>query len=252
MNTNELAQANMRSIGMNTYPGRLMVLGVSESGEHLVQVYAITGRSQNSQNRVFGVEGDRVFTEAADPAKVKDPSLIIYNAMNYRKNNLRHYHIVSNGDQTDTAATYFPTSIGSLAEAISNRTFEPDAPNFTPRITGLCRLHDIGTYQCEIVVIKKAPESDGRVISSFEYENESIPPGFGYFVSTYTGDGNPLPSFVGEPLLVPIKGSSPEDVAQSFWDILDQANRVCLVVKFVNIMDRSSKIHTINRFTKVV
>ena len=245
----ELAQANLVELGQNTYPGRIIVLGVSESGD-LVQVYAIMGRSANSQNRVFGVDGERVFTEPADPAKVKNPKdldLIIYNAMTKIGNRF----VVSNGNQTDTVAEYYSRSTGNIADAISNRMYEPDSPNYTPRITGITKLGcPARSYTMQIALIKKSRHSDARIMSFFEYEKDAIDPGYGYFVSTYLGDDEPLPSFVGEPILMPIRGEI-EDIAGQFWDALSPMNRVSLAVKTISADSGETKIKVINRFKKV-
>ena len=248
MNTAEQALKNFEALSHNTYPGRVIVQGVVEGGRYLVQLYAITGRSENSRNRVLSVEDERLFTEAADPTKVTDPSLIIYDAMS------RHHDrfIVSNGNQTDTVYRYYhQQQTGSLFEAMNERTYEPDAPNFTPRITGLIDASSITSpYRVQFHAVRKAPNSKGEIKSFDEFSKASLVPGYGYYVSTYAGDGNPLPPFMGEPLVVPLTGDM-ENIVETYWRALNEANRVAIAVKFIHTDSFTTKTLVKNRFEKV-
>jgi len=218
---------------------------MAENGQDVIQVYWIMGRSENSQSRVFGVERDRVFTQAADPAKVKDPSLIIYNAMR----EIRRYFVVSNGAQTDKLIEGISagnTFLGSLR----GLEYEPDAPNFTPRITGICSLDLVGQEDpfFGFHIIRKSVCS-GESCDRFFYSYDKIERGFGFCLTTYTGDGNPLPAFVGEPLLMPLVGDI-DAVASEYWETLNEQTRVALAVKFISLSG-VSQVKVINKFTKV-
>ena len=188
-----------------SYPGRGIVLGRSEDGSKAVAAYFIMGRSENSRNRVFVTDGDGIRTQAFDPSKLTDPSLIIYAPVRV----LGSKTIVTNGDQTDTIR-----DVGEFRAALMTREFEPDAPNYTPRISAL--LRDDGSFALSI--LKRV---DGRCLREF-YEYEGVSAGKGYFISTYRGDGNPLPSFAGEP--VEIDWPAPEAV----WNALNADNKVSL------------------------
>jgi hypothetical protein len=239
------ARLNLERLSNNVYPGRGIVVGTSKSGGFAVQIYWIMGRSENSRNRVFGVDGERVFTEAADPSKMKDPSLIIYNAMmEYRGD-----FIVSNGDQTDTVRNRLELSADlPLSVALRDREFEPDAPNFTPRITGLCRTR-AGECQSELSLLRRSPLTEDSCERSY-YQYGHIEPGYGFCVHTYDGDGDPLPAFSGRPYPVLIEGGI-DEVAQSYWSILNVTNRVALAVKFIDIALSFSVVRVINQLTKV-
>ena len=242
-----LLKENLRNLSRCSYPGRGLILGVDETGENAVQVYWIMGRGENSRNWVFGLEGDRLFTEAQDPAKVEDPSLIIYNAMG----RARYSFVVSNGNQTDTVLESI-SEIGGMPLSIALHTtrYEPDKPNFTPRITGCSSIVD-GKCYMELALLRKsnfAREGDDCI--RFYYVYESIREGIGLCLTTYTGDGNPLPSFVGEPILVPLQGSD-EDILNTYWGALNAENRVSLAVKFIDLKTTVSKTLIRNRFVKV-
>jgi len=243
-----MAADNMLELSSNPYPGRGVVVGTSQDGKFVVQIYWIMGRSDNSRNRIFSTEGGRLFTEAADPSKVKDPKLIIYNAMDEFCGSC----VVSNGDQTDTVIDALMNDTwADLSEALNERDYEPDEPNFTPRITGLSTLLDNSHYS-ELSMLRKSrlsadPKSD---CEHFVFELASIAPGFGFCITTYMGDGNPLPSFVGEPYPVLIDGGI-DEVLQKYWEILNEANRVSLAVKFIEIATGKSEIKVINKYTKV-
>lgn len=242
------AQQNFtHHIYRNAYPGRGIVAGLSESGEHLVQVYWIMGRSENSKNRVFKQDHGlgRLYTAPADPSKVKDPSLIIYNAMMERL----PYFIVSNGDQTDTVWEDYRQGPNYLNEALAGREYEPDKENYTQRITAVSRLSKGGPL-VEMSILRKSTWGMGcdRILYA-----PTLYKGFGYCITTYAGDapeGQPLPSFQKNPLLMPLQGDI-ENVAKIYWNALNGDNRVSLAVKFIEIANGRSDIHIINKYTEV-
>ncbi|NTW46405.1 MAG: inosine monophosphate cyclohydrolase [Candidatus Moranbacteria bacterium] len=238
-----LAGDNILALAENPYPGRGIVAGLDESGSYMVQVYWITGRSPNSRNRVFGTDDEgRLFTEAADPSKVDDPALIIYNAM--REVGL--YYVVSNGDQTDTVISALGPNTFSLDLALRGREYEPDLPNFTPRITAVSSIAK-GRTALFMSVLRKSPF--GEECDRFTYELTQAP-GFGYCITTYSGDGDPLPSFSGDPVLMPFIGGI-EQIANDYWAALNKENRVSLAVKSIQISSGHSSIHVINKYAKV-
>ena len=207
-----------------SYPGRGIVLGnaAGANGSAAVTAYWIMGRSANSRNRVFTRTEDGIRTEAQDPAKLEDPSLIIYHPVRQVGDRL----IVTNGDQTDTIQKQLLQG-GSFADALRTRTFEPDAPNWTPRISGL--LNRNGSYTLSIL---KASANAVVRRQFFEYLPEE---GLGHFISTYQGDGTPLPSFSGEPMEVSIDTADARVVADQLWDALNEENRVSLFVRCVEL-----------------
>ncbi len=233
---------NLEALRANRYPGRGLCMGLDESGSALLQVYWIMGRSANSRNRVFVADGGDLRTEAADPSKVRDPSLIIYNAMR----EIEGAYIATNGDQTDTIFEALADG-STFVAALETRQYEPDGPNFTPRISGLSLVdgEHVATY---LSVLKKSPFGDGCVRDTFQYED--LPKGAGYTIRTYMGDGDPLPSFEGEPYLLPLEGE-PREVAETVWGALDADNRVSLAVKSIDLASGSSKIEIINAYKKV-
>ena len=178
------AEANLEALGRNPYPGRGIILGVDQTGSAAVQVYWIMGRSANSRNRVFMGEGGRLWTEAADPSLVKDPSLIIYTAMD----EVKGHYVVTNGDQTDTITEAIKNN-RDFEWALMTRQYEPDAPNFTPRISGLTLLAD-GHAMGELAVLKHSEAGESCNRNFFTYEQ--LPRGLGYCVTTYQGDGDPF------------------------------------------------------------
>lgn len=236
----EAAAANFEALRQNPYPGRGIIVGLDESGGFLVQVYWIMGRSENSRNRVFEAEGGRLWTAAADPAKLKDPSLIIYNAMRETNGD----YVVSNGDQTDTIVQGLLVGSG-LRESLNTRCYEPDAPNFTPRISAHCRIS--GQPQAELSILKKSPLGAG--CDRFLFRIEQFAPALGHCLCTYDGDGEPLPPFSGEPRILPLEGEI-DCVGRQYWNALNQDNRVALAVKFIRISDGHSEILLINRYRK--
>ena len=235
------AQENFaRHLAANPYPGRGLVLGSAEDGGWL-QVYWIMGRSENSRNRVFVADGTELRTEAADPARLADPALIIYEAML----ELPGLYLVSNGDQTRTAHDVLESG-GRFEDALEMREREPDAPNYTPRITGLIDLR-LGEASLALSILK-ANGADPALTDRTMFRPAAPPPGFGLGLTTYQGEGDPLPSFRGDPLWLPLSGSA-EAVANAYWDALDRDNRVSLAVKAIST-DGSSCIALRNRFCR--
>ncbi len=201
----------------NTYPGRGIIIGKTEDGKYTRIVYFIMGRSTNSRNRVFTATDDGIMTEAYDPALLSDPSLIIYHPVRY----VDKLTVVTNGDQTDTIANFIKDG-KSFDEALMTRTFEPDPPNWTPRISGI--VYPCGRFDMSIL---KSSEGDGEATNRYSFRYENPIHGTGRFISTYMHDGNPLPSFEGEPKMVKIEGSL-EDYCNATWNALDNDNKVSL------------------------
>ena len=211
----------------NSYPGRGIVIGKSADGKYAVTAYFIMGRSENSRNRVFVEDGEGIRTQAFDPSKLSDPSLIIYAPVRVLGNKT----IVTNGDQTDTIYELMDKQ-QTFEQALRTREFEPDAPNYTPRISGIMHI-DNGTYNYAMSILKSNngnPDSCNRY--TFAYQNPVA--GEAHFIHTYMGDGNPLPSFEGEPKLVEI----PDDIdafTKNVWESLNQDNKVSLFVRYIDI-----------------
>jgi IMP cyclohydrolase len=209
----------------NVYPGRGLVVGRQADDAAWLMVYFIMGRSENSRNRRFAKDGERLWTEPVDESKVSDPSLIIYDAMLA----LPKIQIVSNGDQTTTLFNTLKSG-GSFSGALNTREREPDAPNFTPRISAVL---DLRTEDNNIhLSVLKANRTDPAKTDRITICPANPPAGFGYGLTTYMGDGAPLPSFAGDPLLLPLNGA-PAEVLTAYWDALDKDNRVALAVKQV-------------------
>jgi hypothetical protein len=225
MNVHKMATRNFEQhLRANRYPGRGLVIGRTES-EDWAMIYWIMGRSENSRNRRFVSDGEILRTEPIDAGKVANPELIIYEAML----TLPGTYLVSNGDQTRTLANAISAG-GRFDEALCTREREPDAPNYTPRISGMLRLLD---KKCPVTLsILKANAADPDLTDRFTYRPAPPPPGFGYGLTTYMGDGDPLPSFNGDPLLLPLRGSA-EALLAEYWQALDKENRVALAVKWL-------------------
>jgi len=207
----------------NTYPGRGIVLGMTPDGKESVAAYFIMGRSVNSRNRVFLPEPDGIRTEAFDPSLLADPSLIIYHPVRQLGRSL----IVTNGDQTDTIRDYLEQGL-SLEQGLRTRCFEPDGPNWTPRISGLI-LPD-GSYKLSIL---KAADAEGSACSRHFFEYPALA-GVGHFLHTYVCDGNPIPTFQGEPERVAILQDMDEFTAM-LWDNLDENNKISLFVRYTDV-----------------
>jgi hypothetical protein len=204
------------------------------------------GRSENSRNRIFVATGGDLRTAPADASKVKDPSLIIYRAMAEAKSG--GFFVVSDGDQTDTVISGDRKNM-LFEQGMRCRGYKPDAPNFTPRITAVFSKRLISPV-AEILVLKKS--KFGKGCDRLLYRHDSFYPGFGFCVTTYSGDGNPLPSFCGEPYLLPLPGTI-KDVADDMWEALNEANRVSLAVKFISAKEGNdfSEIFIINKYSAV-
>ena len=206
----------LEHISSNSYPGRGIVLGRNHNSEW-VAVYWIMGRSPNSRNRIFKYKKNILSTEAADPSKVKDTSLIMYNAMR----GIGHNVIVSNGSQTDMIYDKLMLGSGFLA-SLENETYEPDEPNYTPRISGFI---DKNRQRITLSIIKRNHTGD---TDRCFYCYSNMPTGYGYCITTYKENGHPLLSFQGEPILLSLKGSA-EEIANTYWNELDSNNRISLM-----------------------
>lgn len=222
------------------YPGRGIVIGRSEDGRSAAAAYFIMGRSENSRNRIFVPEGSGIRTQAYDPAKLTDPSLIIYAPVRV----LGSRTIVTNGDQTDTI--YEGLKAGrTMEQSLRTRAFEPDAPNYTPRISGMITLEG-GTFTLMMSVLKSdCGRGDACCRQTFSYEN--MLPGTARFIHTYRGNGNPLPSFEGEPVLTDLPGKTPDELAELIWNSLDPDNKVSLFVRFIDLTDGGTSDRIINK-----
>lgn len=226
-------------LSATSYPGRGIVIGRTPDGKKAVIAYFIMGRSANSRNRIFVEDGEGIRTEAFDPSKLEDPSLIIYAPVRVLGNKT----IVTNGDQTDTIYELMDKQF-TFEQALRTREFEPDAPNYTPRISGILHF-DSGNYNYAMSILKSNngnPDACNRY--TFAYSNPVA--GEGHFIHTYMGDGNPLPSFEGEPVLVDI----PDDMnefADTVWNNLDEENKVSLFVRYINIEDGTYESKIINK-----
>ena len=219
----------------NTYPGRGIILGTSEDGDTAVAAYFIMGRSVNSRNRVFVEEPDGIRTEAFDPSKLSDPSLIIYHPVRELGRSL----IVTNGDQTDTIREYLERG-ETMEQALRTRQFEPDGPNWTPRISGL--LCPDGSYKMSIL---KSADPEGSACARIFFEYPAIK-GQGRFLHTYVCDGSPIPTFTGEPERVAISGDIDEFTAM-LWDSLNEDNKISLFVRYTNIKTGETQQRILNK-----
>lgn len=235
MNVYEIKSMRDRLIN-NAYPGRGIVLGITPDGKKAVAAYFIMGRSVNSRNRVFIQENDGIRTEAFDPSKMVDPSLIIYHPVREIGQGL----IVTNGDQTDTIWEYLAKG-ESWEAALRTRKFEHDGPNWTPRISGLQAID--GSYKMSIL---KAADPDGSACARFFYEYPAIA-GLGHFIHTYVCDGNPvIPTFQGEPERVSIPCNI-DEFTQELWDSLNVDNKISLFVRYTDIATREYEQRLINK-----
>lgn len=225
-------------LGNNPYPGRGILLGRSEDGDSAVAAYFIMGRSENSRNRVFVEDGQGIRTQAFDESKVSDPSLILYSPVRVLDGRI----LVTNGDQTDTVCGYLAEG-KSFEEALRTRTFEPDAPNFTPRISGL--LETEGGLRFTLSILKSGDGSPDTVLRQF-FEYEAPAGGEGRLIHTYMGDGDPLPSFTGEPVRVSVAGTI-DEFAHGLWNALDENNKVSLFVRFVSMKSGLAETRILNK-----
>lgn len=222
----------------NSYVGRGIVIGKSSDGKKACAAYFIMGRSANSRNRVFAERDGVLYTEPFDASKVEDPSLIIYAALREYKNKL----IVTNGDQTDTIYEGIKAG-GSFSGALATREFEPDCPNFTPRISGMITFRH-GDFTYDMSILKSADEK-GSACSRYTFSYPALP-GLGHFIHTYVCDGNPIPTFQGEPERVAI----PDDIDEftdSLWNALDPDNKISLYVRYVDLETGEAENRLINK-----
>ena len=223
----------------NSYPGRGIIIGRSADGTKAVTAYFIMGRSENSRNRVFVEDGEGIRTQAYDPSKLTDPSLIIYAPVRVLGNKT----IVTNGDQTDTIYEGMDKQM-TFEQSLRCREFEPDAPNYTPRISGIMHIEN-GNYNYAMSILKSnngSPEGCNR--HTFAYENPAA--GEGHFIHTYQCDGNPLPSFEGEPKLIEI----PDDMGaftDMLWNSLNAENKVSLFVRYIDIATGTYETKIVNK-----
>ncbi len=223
----------------NSYPGRGIVLGKSADGKCAVLAYFIMGRSVNSRNRIFVEEGEGIRTQAFDPSKLEDPSLVIYAPVRVMGNKT----IVTNGDQTDTIYELMDKQ-QTFEQALRIRTFEPDGPNYTPRISGIVHIEG-GKYNYAMSILKSNngdPASCNRY--TFAYENPMAKEG--HFIHTYMGDGDPLPSFEGEPVLVGIEDDI-DGFTKLVWESLNEENKVSLFVRYIDIETGKYETRIVNK-----
>ena len=229
----------MQELKGNAYPGRGIVIGRSADGKKAVTAYFIMGRSSNSRNRIFVTEGEGIRTEAFDPSKLEDPSLIIYAPVRV----LDQLTIVTNGDQTDTIYDGMKDGL-TFEQSLRSREFEPDGPNYTPRISGVMHVEN-GQYDYSMSILKSNngnPDACNRY--TYSYENPAA--GEGRFIHTYMHDGNPLPSFEGEPKLVEIKGDI-EEFTKQVWENLNEENKVSLFVRFIDVETGDYETRIVNK-----
>lgn len=237
MNVYETKDISELLVG-NSYVGRGIVIGKSADGKKACAAYFITGRSANSRNRIFTERDGAVFTEPFDSSKVEDPSLIIYTALRKYENKL----IVTNGDQTDTVYDFLRNG-KSFTEALETREFEPDKPNFTPRISGMLTFENNDfTY---IMSILKSADAEGSACSRYTFSYPALS-GTGHFLRTYICNGNPVPSFLGEPERVAV-GNDIDAFARSIWESLDYDNKISLYVRFINLATGAEENRLINK-----
>lgn len=229
-----------KELNGNSYPGRGIVIGRSADGKCAVTAYFIMGRSENSRNRIFVEDGRGIRTQAFAPSKLTDPSLIIYSPVRVLGNKT----IVTNGDQTDTIYDMMNNQL-TFEQALRTREFEPDAPNYTPRISGIIKVQDNRNFNYALSILKSAngnPDSCQRF--TFTYKNPLN--GEGHFIHTYMGDGNPLPSFEGEPKLVEISGSI-DEFTDILWNNLNEDNKVSLFVRYINLETGKEETKIVNK-----
>lgn len=223
----------------NSYPGRGIAIGKSADGKSAVTAYFIMGRSSNSRNRVFVTDGDGIRTQAFDPSKLEDPHLIIYSPVRV----LSDKTIVTNGDQTDTVYDLMKNG-QTFEQALRTREFEDDAPNFTPRISGIIERNG-GDFDYSMSILKSA---DGDPSSCHRYTFTYGTPknGEGHFIHTYMGDGNPLPSFEGEPKRIAIPNDI-DEFTSNLWDALNEDNKVSLFVRYIDLASGVTDTRIINK-----
>ena len=224
-----------QELKQNAYPGRGIVIGQSANGKYAVTAYFIMGRSENSRNRVFVEDGDGIRTQAFDPSKLSDPSLIIYAPVRVLGNKT----IVTNGDQTDTIYELMDKQM-TFEQALRTREFEPDAPNYTPRISGIMHV-DQGNYSYAMSILK-SNNGNGASCNRYTFAYQQPVAGEGHFIHTYQCDGDPLPSFEGEPKLVAMKAFT-----DMLWNSLNEDNKVSLFVRYIDIATGEAESVIVNK-----
>ncbi len=227
----------------NSYPGRGIVLGVSDDGKSAVIAYFIMGRSENSRNRVFVEKDGGIITQAFDAAKLKDPSLIIYAPVRVLEDDIT---VVTNGDQTDTIMEFLRHE-NTFEGALRTRTFEPDAPNFTPRVSGMMKLRQ-GKARYRLSILK-AGNGDPDCPQRFFFEYPGTLAGEGHFLHTYRGDGDPIPSFEGEPKRVALQGDI-DSFTQNLWNSLNPDNKVSLFTRYIDLVTGKADTRIVNKNMK--
>lgn len=223
-----------------TYPGRGIVLGKTKDGSKAVCAYFIMGRSENSRNRIFVEDGEGIRTQAFDPAKLVDPSLIIYAPVRVLGNKT----IVTNGDQTDTIYEGMDKQL-TFEQSLRSREFEPDGPNYTPRISGVMHLEG-GKYNFAMSILK-SNNGDPSGCNRYTYAYENPKAGEGRFIHTYAADVNPLPSFEGEPTWVAIEDDDIDAFTDKIWTSLNEDNKVSLFVRFIDIATGTYETRIVNK-----
>ena len=228
-----------KELNSNAYPGRGIVIGKSDCGKFAVTGYFIMGRSENSRNRVFTRDGNGLRTEAFDPSKLTDPHLIIYAPVRVLDNKL----IVTNGDQTDTIYELMAKA-KTFEQSLQTREFEDDAPNYTPRISGILNFaNDDFSYEMSIL---KSADGNPDCCNRYTFSYDRPLRGEGHFIHTYMGDGSPLPSFEGEPKLVGLSGNI-DEFTDMLWSSLNEENKVSLFVRYVNLEDGTEETRIVNK-----
>ena len=233
-------ETNLDALGNSRYPGRGIVIGQTPDARHFVQVYWIMGRSAGSRNRVFVADGDTVRTRAFDESALENPSLVVYRPIRV----LNGCHFVTNGDQTDTI---FDAILGggTFESALNTRTFEPDPPIFTPRIAGMVDLED-PCVAYKLAILKSVGRS-GEIAARYYFSYEKAIPGIGHCITTYRDDGDPPPAFSGEPYAVELHDGI-DMTGDFYWNVLNEANRVSLLVKFIHVASGRTDLRIVNRY----
>ena len=224
-------------LSQNSYPGRGIIAGLTPDGKKAVAAYFIMGRSENSRNRVFRAEGEDVMIYPFDESKVEDPSLIIYAPLRAPPGEL----IVTNGDQTDTVRDFLKKG-DTFENALRTRGFEPDKPNYTPRISAILHLKKAYWYQMSIL---KSADGEGTRCNRFTFDLAPVP-GLGHFIHTYVGDGSPLPSFEGEPEQVALMDDI-DALTNAIWNSLNESNKISLLVRFVDLATGAAESRIVNK-----
>ena len=232
-------QSIAENLKNNAYPGRGIIIGLSPDGKKAVTAYFIMGRSENSRNRVFVEDGEGIRTEAYDPSKLLDPSLIIYAPVRVLGNKI----IVTNGDQTDTIFDLMDKQM-TFEQSLRGREFEPDGPNYTPRISGIMHIES-GSYSYAMSILK-SNNGNPAACNRYTFAYSTPIAGEARFIHTYMGDGNPLPSFEGEPELVDVLDDI-DAYTNLLWENLNEDNKVSLFVRYINLENGSYETRIVNK-----